>query len=141
MIVRFHVAGRARTKGSLKVITPRGRKPILVEDHAHSEPWRKKIRQAIAAQYAGVMFSDAVRVEADFAFERIGPSAQLLPWPTVNAGVNAHGDIDKLVRNMLDAMQDVKLITDDCMVIHLNVTKRWAFAGESPGIYVEVMEA
>jgi hypothetical protein len=31
-LAAFHVPGRARTKGSLKVITPRGQKPRLIED-------------------------------------------------------------------------------------------------------------
>lgn len=124
----------------MKVVTPRGRKPIMVEDHAHSEPWRKAIKKAILAQRVEI-FVGPISVQADFAFAQVGPSSALLSWPTLNAGVNAHGDLDKLARNLLDAMQDAKLITDDCMVVSLNVNKRWAFAGEAPGIYVEVMDA
>lgn len=137
MITRFEVHGRPRTKGSMKVITPRGRKPIMVEDHAHSEPWRKRIKAAIQAQCPGVIHPGPVMVRANFSFDRIGPSAQALSWPVVNAGVNANGDLDKLTRNMLDAMQDAGLIVDDCMVVGLTVLKRWSPAG----LEVEVSDA
>lgn len=134
----FHVAGRPRTKGSMKVITPRGRKPIMVEDHAHSEPWRKRIKAAILTQCSGVTFPGPVSVGATFVFERLGPSAQILGWPVVNAGVNASGDLDKLIRNLLDSMQDAGMIKDDCMVVELNVIKVWATEHVKSGIVVAV---
>lgn len=122
----------------MKVITPRGRKPIMVEDHAHSEPWRKRIKAAIMTQCPGVVFAGPVSVGATFVFEKLGPSAQVLSWPVVNAGVNASGDLDKLTRNLLDAMQDAGLIMDDCMVIELRVIKIWATEHVKPGIVVAV---
>ena len=135
------MAGRPRTKGSMKVITPRGRKPIMVEDHAHSEPWRKMIRAAILKQCPEVQFGDrAVKVTAWFLFAQIGPTAQRLRWPVVNAGVNANGDIDKLTRNLLDAMKDAKLIDDDCYVIGLEVYKSWAAEDQPPGITARVTD-
>lgn len=121
----------------MKVITPRGRKPIMVEDHAHSEPWRKRIKTAIQSQCPGVIFPGPVSVVATFSFEKAGPSAQALHWPVVNAGINAAGDLDKLTRNLLDAMEDSGLIVNDCMVVGLDVAKRW---DEMPGIHVEVTE-
>ena len=79
MIAQFSVVGRPRTKGSLKVITPRGRKPMLVEDHALSKPWRKMISRAIVAQMPMVRMpaweplAAPVRINATFSFERLGP--------------------------------------------------------------------
>jgi Holliday junction resolvase RusA-like endonuclease len=143
-LARFQVVGRPRTKGSLKVITPRGRKPLLMEDHAHSAPWRKRIKSAIMAQVPAVTSAShipyklPVRVTASFTFERLGPSAQHLPWPVLNAGANANGDLDKLLRNLLDAMKDAKLIADDSLVVTLSATKQWAGAQELPGISVLV---
>ena len=145
MIAQFRVDGRPRTKGSMKVITPRGRKPMLIEDHAHSLPWRKRIKSAIIAQVPHVTDSDhrpfalPVRVHATFFFERLGPSAQLLPWPVVNAGMNANGDLDKLLRNLLDAMKDARLIADDSLVVELAASKEWTALGA--GISVKVWEA
>lgn len=137
MIVEFHVAGRPRTKGSMKVITPRGRKPIMIESTTHSEAWRKRIKAAIMTQCPGVRFPGPVSVVATFAFEKAGPSARALSWPVLNAGINAAGDLDKLTRNLLDAMEDSGLIVNDCMVVGLDLAKRW---DETPGIHVEVTE-
>jgi Holliday junction resolvase RusA-like endonuclease len=123
----------------MKVITPRGRKPIMIEDHAHSEPWRKRISAAIRTQCPGVVFPGPVSVIATFSFERLGPSAQALSWPVTNAGANASGDLDKLTRNLLDAMEDSGLIVNDCMVVGLDVSKCWTVA--SAGVHVEVTDA
>lgn len=120
------------------MVTPRGRKPIMVEDHAHSEPWRKRIKAAIQSQCPGIVFAGPVWVGATFLFEKLGPSAQVLNWPVVNAGANASGDLDKLTRNLLDAMQDAGLITDDCMVVELKVIKLWSTEYVKPGIVVAV---
>lgn len=141
-LASFHVPGRPRTKGSLKVITPRGRKPILIEDHAHSEPWRKRIKAAILAQcspFETIAVPFAMR--ATFVFEQAGPSAQHLSWPVLNAGVNASGDLDKLLRNLLDAMQDSGLILDDCLVVQVITSKAWANEYRTPGVHVEVSAA
>lgn len=138
-LASFHVAGRPRTKGSLKVITPRGRKPILIEDHAHSEPWRKRIKDAILNQCViHEPCNRPVQVQATFYFERTGPSAAHMPWPVLNAGVNASGDLDKLLRNLLDAMTDSGLILDDCLVVSVYTSKRWATGDRVPGIEVGV---
>lgn len=138
-LASFHVPGRPRTKGSLKVITPRGRKPILIEDHKHSEPWRKRIKAAIQSQCVITEpCARPVQVQATFYFERTGPSAQHLHWPVLNAGVNANGDLDKLLRNLLDAMTDSGLILDDCLVVSVHTSKRWATGGQIPGVDVGV---
>lgn len=137
LLLEIFVPGRPRTKGSLKVITPRGRKPILIEDHKHSAPWRKAMAAEI--RKAGVETqTDAVAITAMFLFERIGATAANLRWPTVNSGVNANGDIDKLIRNLLDAMQDSGLVKDDCQVVSESSTKRWALSSESPGLHLKV---
>jgi Holliday junction resolvase RusA-like endonuclease len=79
-----------------------------------------------------------VRVTASFTFERLGPSAQHLPWPVLNAGVNANGDLDKLLRNLLDAMKDAQLIADDSLVVELRSIKAWCLPNADPGISVLV---
>lgn len=140
-LATFHVPGRPRTKGSLKVITPRGRKPILIEDHAHSEPWRKRIKAAILAQCSPIKtIAVPCAMRATFVFAQEGPSAQHLHWPVLNAGVNASGDLDKLLRNLLDAMQDSGLILDDCLVVQVSTLKTWEVEGITAGVHVEVYE-
>ena len=146
-LAEFTVGGRPRTKGSLKVITPRGRRPILTEDHAYSKPWRKAIKVAIQRQIPDVLRADhvpigvPVAVTARFYFERLGPAAQLLDFPVVNAGVNANGDLDKLLRNLLDAMKDARLIADDSLIVDITAYKRWADEYSDSGIHVKIYDA
>lgn len=143
-LASFFVPGRPRTKGSLKVITPRGRKPILVEDHEYSEPWRRKIVSIIRAKIPAVNlashepYSGPVVVWAYFRFDQNGKTAQEHPYPTVNAGVNANGDLDKLVRNLLDALTDSRLIRDDSQVVRLSAGKCWATEQDQAGVSVLV---
>lgn len=131
LLADFFVVGRSRSKGSLKVITPRGKKPILIEDHAHSKPWRTRMVNEIKKSVPGVARLDhvpypgPVAVYACFVFERTGETALASAHPTVNAGVNANGDLDKLARNLLDALKDAKVIKDDSLVCRLIVDKQW----------------
>jgi Holliday junction resolvase RusA-like endonuclease len=126
ILAAFTVYGRARTKGSLKVITPRGQKPRLIEDHAHSKPWRKRIvEQLVKGGHAGKHYEGAVEVGVTFVFERHGETSKQLPWPTLSAGVNAIGDLDKLLRNLLDALEDAKVIEDDKQVCSITTRKVW----------------
>lgn len=130
-IIALTIVGRARTKGSLKVVTPRGRKPVMVEDHAHSKPWRQKVVRCLRGAYPYLShpyhrpYVGAVSVGALFTFERVPGASQLLPWPTLNAGANANGDIDKLLRNALDALVDARVIADDCQVVEISSRKVW----------------
>ena len=137
LILDLFVAGRPRTKGSLKVITPRGRKPLLVEDHALSKPWRIKVIKAIRAKYPHPpAVANPVDVYLTFHFERLGPQARTQDWPMVNAGVNAIGDLDKLERNVLDAMEDAGVYVNDCQVVQLNTRKQWT--QDTPGVEIKV---
>lgn len=142
VLAEFTVPGRPRTKGSLKVITPRGQKPRLVEDHAHSAPWRKEIVRAIWNQvdraWDAQPYEGAVFLTVTFLFERKGATALGMAFPMVNAGVNANGDVDKLLRNLQDAMEDAKLIKNDCQVCGVRMIKRWAEPAEAPGILCTV---
>jgi Holliday junction resolvase RusA-like endonuclease len=127
-LAMFHIPGRARTKGSLKVITPRGQKPRLVEDHKHSKPWRQRMINHFKIQALHVLpepYVGPVEVRIAFTFERHGVTAKTLPWPTVNSGVNAIGDLDKLERNVLDALTDAAILADDSQVCVMSTRKQW----------------
>jgi hypothetical protein len=148
VVARFRVTGRPRTKGSMKVITPRGRKPIMVEGHQHSAPWRKAVRDAALAADPRLRFAThlpeklPVVVELMFWFARPETGAgTFLPWPVLNSGVNASGDLDKLVRNVLDALKDARVIADDCLVVQVTASKRWAPDYLEPGVNVTVLRA
>lgn len=139
LLAECWIGGRPRSKGSLKVISGRGRKPVMVEDHRHSKPWRTQMTRELKAHLIRIKSNEIhtgpVAVAVTFVFERRGPSAQLLPWPTLNAGVNANGDLDKLLRNVLDALTDAGVIADDSQVCKISSEKRW---GDLSGVEVSV---
>lgn len=136
MIDELFVPGRPRTKGSLKVITPRGQKPRLIEDHKHSKPWRQHIAAHLKqAGYAGIAYPGPVTLYAGFIFERHGATAHRLTWPTLSAGVNAHGDLDKLLRNLLDALEDAQVILNDEQVCRVRTSKTF---GSQAGLLISV---
>ncbi len=144
LLAELFIPGRPRTKGSLKAIMPRGsRRPVLVEDHAHSKPWRMLVKRTQWQQMPHLRLADPyagpVRVELGFYFAQTGPAAQRLNWPTLNAGVNANGDLDKLERNVLDALQDARLLADDCLVVGMSSFKAWALAQAGLSLRVEAL--
>jgi Holliday junction resolvase RusA-like endonuclease len=153
------VSGRPRTKGSLKVYCRKDRAHSihLEEEVAESKQWRAVVARALrTAQIdsAGriLRFQGAVRVALVFVFPRDlsvsgGPvPSHSTPWPT-------HitlGDVDKLARNVLDALSMPKkkihapvcsgLLMDDSQVVTLAVTKLWADGGREPGVWITVTE-
>lgn len=140
----FRVDGRPRTKGSLKPITPRGQRTRLVEDHPHSKPWRMKIVRTLRerlphlADPKHLPHAGPVEVVVTFWFAQEGPTGKALAYPTVNAGAYANGDLDKLERNLNDALEDAGVIENDCQVVRHVSGKRWATGGVAPGVDVVV---
>jgi Holliday junction resolvase RusA-like endonuclease len=103
---------------------------------------------AKAAQVAHLKATDGilanwrgpVEVKATFVFARTmsaggGPiPSHDTPYPT-----DIHlGDVDKLTRNLLDALTDSHVIADDSYVVTITCHKRWAGPGEEPGVIVAV---
>jgi hypothetical protein len=133
------VSGRPATKGSMKCLGARtkGGRHVLVEDHATSKPWRTRMTNEIVrdVRRAGLPgawkpYVGALLVHAAFYYDQpatgVGAS---LPWPTIEAGCNANGDLDKLLRNLLDSLQGSGLIKNDSQVVQISSSKRWATDG------------
>lgn len=148
-VLALWVPGRSRTKGSLKPISRPGQRVRLIEDHRHSAPWREAIRRALVkevlARYGRgwVPIAYPVLVDTIFHFERLGPVAQTMAYPCVNAGVNANGDEDKLRRNVLDALEGSGVLANDCWVVgSVTAGPRKVWAGEyGAGVQITVQEA
>lgn len=168
VVGRFFVPGRPRTKGSLKPIHVKsgpGRCRVsLVEDHKLSEPWKLEMIRAIHAQCEVTMmpprrvktpegwrmvvdptrgYSGPVEVRCAFYFEReqsvnggLKPSSAT-DWPIVISW----GDLDKLQRNLLDALQQSGLIADDSQVVRIWSAKYWASEASPAGVSCEVRVA
>ncbi len=144
------VTGTPRPKGSLDVQQVRdgagrltGR--VRAKDSDLSTRWLRTMVLRFKGQIGSVAepYPGPVMVSAVFWFDRdeYGAKTGGEPYPT---GANI-GDLDKLVRNVLDALQSktgAGVIADDRQVVELfNTHKRWAPPGGVSGVGVEVLAA
>lgn len=150
-LIDIWVEGHPRTKGSLKPIKKPGGGYRMIEQVAESGIWRTKVKETVLAEIAdhlgkvdgkdrwrlreGWPIRDRpVIIAAEFYFDR--PGANVDVYPT-----NRHfGDLDKLLRNVFDALQDAGLYKDDAQVAGiLEARKRFALPGGA-GARVRVWE-
>jgi hypothetical protein len=141
------VAGRPRTKGSLKPVHRKlgpGRCSVsLTESGEYSKPWLQAIVRAIKAQCVAERYAGPVVVDCFFRFDRLCSTDPALDWPTREQGTYAHGDEDKLRRQVLDALTQSGLILDDSLSIGGANYKRWTWPedGETCGVLIGVRPA
>lgn len=122
MVLSCWIPGRPKTKGSLTVVN--GRRGI-----ASDTPGSKRWRQLMAYAAAGL-------VKAPLEGPVIVAAVFHLPVKDVAAG--RCGDLDKLTRNLLDALTDAGVYGDDVQVTRLLVDK--VEAGErGPGVDLRVL--
>lgn len=140
VIFQRWVAGCPRPKGSLKVVSAAGKKPVLQEDNPRSKPWRERVASECGlvtnfGRGPGWPFTKAVEVELIFLFDRRGET----PRPTREVG-----DWDKLVRNVLDALQDSGVLKNDAQVVGPfgHGGKYWTVDGaDEQGVMITVRRA
>ncbi len=125
----INVTGRPAPKGSLRHVG-RGR---LVEQVAGSKPWRETV--AVAAREAARTAGWApplgpVQVVASIYVPRLKrPRA----WPITRSS----GDLDKHMRNILDALVDAGVLRDDSQVVSIVANKGYA---NKPGAWLYVRD-
>lgn len=127
------VAGHPKTKGSLDFVT----KTHVRESVSGSDHWRKLVAQQLRVAHGGrPPFEGRAGVRilsylqpSRLALER-GPESWILG--------RTSGDVDKLGRNVLDALTDSGMIKDDAQVWDLMSCKRLAMPGMLPGQKIQV---
>ena len=126
----FEVVGKPRPKGSM--VCQGGRQHHLVESVAGSKPWKLEMVRQIRDQLDirplkvgtqppahPVTLQGPITVQALFCFERCGCE---LDYPMVP---NDHGDLDKLCRNLGDALELAGLIKNDAQIVQWIASKLW----------------
>ncbi len=141
--VTIEAVGRPRTKGSMKPVHRKlapGRCAVsLAESGEYSVAWKRTMIAAVKASGVPLeRYEGAVNVHCEFRFERLIAADWELPWPTRLSGAWAHGDVDKLVRNVYDALTQSGLILDDSLIVGGLARKRWAGPNENPGVTIRV---
>jgi crossover junction endodeoxyribonuclease RusA len=145
-VIEFHVPGVPRPKGSTRVVGHAGKRAIVRASNADLlEPWCAMVGYAAraACRKSGAAFplaDAAFRVGLTYVFARpkghFGAKGLRAAAPAEHT---QRPDVDKLERAALDAMTGI-VWADDCQVVgHLEDDgKRWASAGEAPGMLVQI---
>ena len=146
ILAEVWVPGRPRPKGSLRCLG--GRAHHMEEDNPASKPWRIKMAGALRADRDArcgerslcLPWHGAVDVSLFAFFEPDGVGASSLGAP-----LRTHdgGDVDKLTRNVLDALQDGNagspaVLGDDSLVIGLYAEKIFTNLTGEQGIWIRV---
>lgn len=143
ILALFRVDGRARTKGSLKVYCRKDRRhSVHVEEEvAESKAWRRRVALAAQAQSrsawgtATLGHAGPVEVRLVCYLPRQlsvakGKEGTVVPSHSTDFPTDIlMGDVDKLARNVGDALTDARLILDDSQITDFLVAKRWAPLG------------
>lgn len=110
----------------------RNRAHTLMESGEWAVPWKNTMIRALRREIAVWELAHGsrwmpcglpVEVRAAFFFEReLDTPSFATPYPTGKT----FGDLDKLDRNLLDALTQSTLIGDDSQVVRIVSEKRWA---------------
>lgn len=128
--------GTPATQGSKRHVG-RGR---MVESAKGLKPWRKAVEDAARQAAAGAAPLDGplvAEITVTVARPKSAPKTRVT-WPQTRAS----GDLDKLIRGVLDAVDKAGAIADDSRVVEL--TARKVYPGEGvdalprPGVVVHL---
>lgn len=134
--VRIVIPGHPAPKGSLKCIGGRGgRGHVLIEDNTRTKDWRHTVAMWVRNKWPTHQHADQGQpVGAEITFTlprpkghyRTGKNAHLLrdTAPLHPVG-HSTGDVDKLLRLALDALQDTDVLPDDCAVVETSARKAY----------------
>ncbi len=143
--ISFQVIGIPGAQGS-KRLTRYG---AMIESSKKVKPWRQDIRHAALEFFKQDPIDCAVSLSIEFVFSRpkshfgTGKNAKTFK-PSAPKLLTSHsvGDIDKLCRSTLDGLSVTTggtVIKDDCLVVSLHATKRYANRGELPGANISIL--
>lgn len=116
-MIHAWIPGHPRTKGSLDAFH---------QDTPQSKRWRSLMAYSLRPWARQLPAGTAVAVRATF-------------WlPTGDVTTPNCGDLDKLLRNLLDAGTDAETYDDDVQVVRTFVDKVACAQGEGPGVLVTI---
>jgi Holliday junction resolvase RusA-like endonuclease len=136
------VAGEPIPKGSLKCVGQRGSKRhALVEDNPRTEPWRSRVAEAARQLQERADEGEPIGVEITSTLPR--PARHFTTPPRLRATAPAFptlrrtGDVDKLARLVLDALQDAAVVLDDAQVTEV-ISRKGYPASHTPDALPEM---
>lgn len=124
LVLSCWVPGRPKTKGSLTVVN--GARNV-VSDTPASKRWRQLMAYRVAALIKAPLEGPVIVVA-------------VFHLPAVDVAGGRVGDLDKLARNLLDALTDAGVYGDDVQVTRLICEKVAAdMHGRGPGVDLRVL--
>jgi crossover junction endodeoxyribonuclease RusA len=120
-VIEFVVPGRARTKGSLKAIRTRYGRTVLIQSNKKEPSWAATVRGfARRSTRTLAQLPTAITISVDVELKR----------PRRTSGNSSpvrrsSGDVDKLLRSILDALTGVAY-QDDSQVVEATIRKRFS---------------
>jgi Holliday junction resolvase RusA-like endonuclease len=140
VIAQTWIAGRPRTKGSLNAYCSKGRDHKLVwrEQVKDSKAWRmtmaRQLQREARFNYGEhLLLEIPVELRLVYFFRREDEDRSTEPYPTAMTV----GDLDKLDRNVLDALTSSGIVKDDRYVVRIMSEKRW---GNVAGVQLTLMQ-
>lgn len=128
-IISLFIPGAAKTKGSMRHVG-RGQMRESVEG---STQWKRLMAGLLHAHYRK-FYSEPMAGPVSVR------ALVVLPVEPEKLIEQGSGDVDKLARNLLDALTDAKVYGDDAQVVVLHIVKESFRTGRPIGIEVTVQE-
>jgi Holliday junction resolvase RusA-like endonuclease len=150
------IGGTPVGKGSLKCIGTRGtRTHVLVEDNPRTQAWREEVaRAARSAEFEVAGEGQPIGVEITSTLPRpnghygTGRNAhRVKPSSPDHPTVKGSGDVDKLARLVLDALEDADVLANDAQVVEVLSRKSYPDDGvrlplpdtlDAPGVRIRI---
>jgi len=140
--LNFFIPGRARPKGSPRVITRSASgkyldRPKVITDTPKSSRWQKATmamaHRNISDEWNNESYYEVV---LDFRFSRPGHhGVDDHPYPG-----HSFGDVDKLIRSTMDGIEASGAISDDTRVAWVLGSKSWTEDGGNEGCSVRITD-
>lgn len=133
------VPGWPKTKGSVEAIPRRGGKGTYVRQSVQgSTEWARLVEDHVKRTFGGTGRPKRTGVGVRVVLTYWLPC---YPDQLILKGARGNGDIDKLERNVLDALTRGGAYGDDAQVVGVTQTKESAFAAKRPaGVSIELYE-
>jgi Holliday junction resolvase RusA-like endonuclease len=148
------ISGRPGPKGSVKAFCLRCAKRhlpqqvVVKEESEVGVAFRKTIVKALKNHTLERFDGVAVETIATVYIQRRRQVKDGVVLDTFTPGSSTplpighdSGDVEKHVRVLHDALQEVGVLADDCIVTDLRFRKRWADQDHPAGIEIEIREA
>jgi Holliday junction resolvase RusA-like endonuclease len=120
------LAGRCLTHPEVGEIARLPQRVVMSEGANRGRPWRRVIEAAAPVhitERAGK--HQPLKVTMLFAVTRT-PAAELRLYPSTQSAQGIGGDLDKMVRLVLDALQSCGVLTNDAQVVAVEAAKVYA---------------